>query len=200
MSSNPNMAELVETLCDLFEKDGARTNSPDPRPKVFPPASKAEIRAFEKRMGRQFPPSYVEFLTVTNGMLKYQRVFTLIGVKGEHTETAIADIEKRTQLYVAAWEKNHGKATDDAVAKFEKQLDLSKEKEDAAHIFPGNKLVVGTDSLGSLFYFLGPDSKQDSEPKIIWRDNLARLVVYDNFREMLNRNIKVLSKRLGIQI
>jgi hypothetical protein len=110
----------------------------------------------------------------------------------------LVDIEKRRSLYTAAWEKKHGKATAEAVASYEKQLDLSKEKEDAAHIFPGNKLIIGTDFLGSLFYFLG-SGQPDTEPSVIWRDNLAGLVVYDNFTEMLQRNVKVLRRRLGIQ-
>ena len=200
MATKPSMAELVETVCDLFEKDGAASNLPDSRPKVFPPASASQIRAFEKRIQRRLPPSYVEFLNVTNGIVGYQGAFTLIGVSGEHTEKALTDIEKRRERYVAAWEKNHGKATDSAIAAFEKKMDLSKKKEDAAGIFPGNKLIVATDFLGSLFYFLDPGTKKkDSEPELIWRDNQASLVVAQNFRDMLESDIEVLRDQLGIE-
>lgn len=195
-----SMANLVKTLCDLQEKDGAASNLSNPRPKVFPPASDSQIRAFEKRIKRRFPPSYVEFLGVTNGLVGYQGGFTFIGVSGEHTEKAMADIEKRRERYAAAWEKNHGKATDAAVAEFEKKMDLSQEKEDAAHIFPGNKLIIATDFLGSLFYFLDPGTKKkDSEPEVIWRDNQAGLVVSQNFREMLESDIRILKEQLGIE-
>ena len=199
MTTSGSMAALVETVCDLFEKDRARTGVPDARPKVFPGAADGEIRAFEKKLGRELPPSYAEFLKVTNGMVGYQRVFTLIGVSGEHTEKAMTDIEKRRQHYAAAWEKKHGKATESAVIEFEKTMDLSKEEEDDAHVFLGNKLIVGTDHLGSLFYFLDPGPKEGSEPKVIWRDNLSKLVVYGGFTAMLERNIRTLRMRLGIQ-
>ena len=165
MATKPRMPELVETVCDLFEKDRARSGIEDPRPKVFPPAEENEIRAFEKRIDRQCPPSYVEFLKVTNGMVGYQRVFTLIGVSGEHTEKALADIEKRRKLYTAEWEKKHGKSTEAAIVAFEKKMDLSKKTEGEAYIFPGNKFMFGTDFLGSLFYFLDPGPKEDSEPR-----------------------------------
>jgi len=192
------MAGLVETVCDLYEKDGQRANVSNPRPKVFPPPTNGEIRAFEKKIQRKLPSSYVEFLTVTNAMVGYKRSFTLVGVSGDHTDKALADIEKRRLFYVAEWEQKHGKATEAAIAAFEKDMDLSQKEEDAAHIFPGNKLIVGTDFLGSLFYFLDPGPKQDSESKIIWRDNQDRLIVYESFREMLEKNIKVLRKRQGI--
>jgi hypothetical protein len=199
MAPRATMAELVEEVCDLFERDRARTGVSNARPKVFPPAAETEIRACEKRIKRLFPPSYVEFLKVTNGIVEYQRVFTLIGVSGEHTEKALADIEKRRADYTAAWEKEHGKATEATVAAFERAMDLSKKKEGDAHIFPGNKFMFATDMLGSLFYFLDPDAKENSEPKVVWRDNLARLIVYDNFTSVLERDIKVLRMRLGIK-
>jgi len=199
MATKASMAELVEGVCDLIEKDRAKTGIANARPTVFPAAAEKDIRAFEKKMQRRFPPSYVEFLKVTNGMMGFQRVFILTGVSGEDTEKAAADIEKRRQLYTAAWEKKHGKATEATVTAFEEKMDLSKAKEDDAHIFPGNKLIFGTDLLGSLFYFLDSDAKESSEPKVIWRNNLAQLVVYDNLRTMFERTINVLRKRLGIQ-
>jgi len=200
MATSQRMADLVVKVCDLFEKDRARTGIKDRRPKMFPPAALHAIRAFEKKIARQFPPSYVEFLKVTNGVLEYQRSFTLIGVSGEHTEEALADINKRRTHYTAEWEKEHGKATEAAIETFEKKMDFSKKTEGEAHIYPGNKFAFGTDLLGSLFYFLDPGPKEDSEGRVVWRDNLARLVVYDNFRAMLERNITVLSKRLGIEV
>jgi len=197
MATKASMVELVEGVCDLIEKDRAKTGIANARPTLFPAASEKEIRAFEKRMQGQFPPAYVEFLKVTNGMVGFQRVFILTGVSGEDTEKALADIEKRRQHYTEAWEEKHGKATEATVTAFEAKMDLSKAKEDDAHIFPGNKLIFGTDLLGSLFYFLY--AKEGSEPKVIWRNNLAQLVVYDNLRAMFERTINVLKKRLGIQ-
>ncbi len=38
------------------------------RPKLRPPASAAELQAFEKQLGRKIPPSYREFLRMHNGM------------------------------------------------------------------------------------------------------------------------------------
>jgi hypothetical protein len=198
VATDLTMFDLVTTVCDLFEKDGAASNVSNPRPLVFPPVSDLEVRAFEKRLEHQLPPSYVEFLSVTNGMVGYQGVFTLLGATGEHTERAMVDIAKRRQLYSAAWESKHGAATEATVAAFEAKMDLSKKKEDDAQIFPGNKLMIGTDFLGSLFYFVEPVSQARPEPKVVWRDNLARLVVYDSLREMFERNIRVLSRRLGL--
>src|SRR6267143_4367585 len=97
MATKASMVELVEGVCDLIEKDRAKTGIANARPTLFPAASEKEIRAFEKRMQGQFPPAYVEFLKVTNGMVGFQRVFILTGVSGEDTEKALADIEKRRQ-------------------------------------------------------------------------------------------------------
>jgi SMI1 / KNR4 family (SUKH-1) len=193
-----SMTELVERICDLFEKDRARSGIKDARPKVYSPAAPSAVRAFEKRIGSKIPVPYLEFLEVTNGMREYQGVFTFIGVEGEHTEKALTDIEKRRGLYTREWERKHGKATEEAIATFERKMDLSKDKEADAHIFPGNKFVFGTDFLGSLYYFV-PTGAEETERRVIWRDNQEELVVYDSFRGMLERDTRVLSMRLGIE-
>jgi predicted DNA-binding WGR domain protein len=53
------------------------------RSRPFPPASEAEIRAFENKLGYKLPPSYREFLQIHNGWQQFWGGTWIAGVSGK---------------------------------------------------------------------------------------------------------------------
>ena len=195
MASKKSMSDLVTRVCDLLQATKSCQSVKGGRPKLFPPANDKEIRAAEEKYGWKFPPSYVEFLKVTNGLVGYDGVFTFIGVSGKETDKALREIKKCRKMITEEWQDEHGSATDSAIAAFEKKMNLKKETEEEAHVYAGNKLIFGADFFNSIYYFVDrPGKGKDSA--VVWRDNQGGIVFDDNFRAMLEKDIKILENRL----
>ncbi len=91
------LAARIAELRDLLDRTYGQ-RSPDDwtederRTHLVPPASDAEIRAFEEEHGTSFPPSYRAFLKITNGWTNFVAGMTLVGVSGGHTARVLADV------------------------------------------------------------------------------------------------------------
>jgi hypothetical protein len=95
------LKEYVDRLRRLVEISGITLESDDIAlmhdSLRFPPASEADIQSAESRLGMQFPPSYREFLTITNGwlienhpsLLPVEKVRLLREVSPEHVQTCL---------------------------------------------------------------------------------------------------------------
>ena len=158
---------------------------------LYPPASDKDIRDFEKRWGKEFPPSYVRFLQLHNGWKHFWDDFTLIGVSGEHTKEALEKIQE-----TEAWQREYVKQELEELTPSRIQ---EWEAEWEGNLYLGNHLVFGTNFAGSLYVF-DVRTKQAEGEMVIWRwpftGNPSLEKRYVNIEEMLLGVAKEVDKYL----
>ena len=194
----PNkLRELIDALATAFAKLNEVTGL-DPTPGVLhPPAAQNEIVAFEKKMGYVFPDSYRVFLSYHNGWEGYRRVYTLIGVKGDHTRKALESIEQDFKIFRENWEKIDGKATPERIRKFESEFDENAKTEAEAHIYLPSKIAFATDFAGGLYLFDPTRLGRGGEPKVFRRNQKGEIIGwYDDFVAMLKFDLEFVTKRV----
>lgn len=189
MAPKSSFKDRIELVCKIWEEDRRLSNLKGGGPRLFPPAKKSAIDAVEKRLGCAFPGEYREFLAVTNGMLGFNGTFTLIGAEQKATEKAQKNIAKFQKAWLENWEEEHGEASVDKVAKYERKTNLKKETETEAKIFVANKLIFGTDFAGGVYFFMTP--VKGKEPPVVFRDEFGEIAVFDSFKKMIEAYIRV---------
>ena len=141
---------------------------------VYPPAAEKDIRSCAKQLGKEFPPSYVRFLRLHNGWKHFWMDFILIGTSGEHTETALKDIQQTEAWQRADLEKRFGKLSASAIKNWESRH--------PKNLYLENHLVFGTDCAGSVFVFDGRGKPAKTGP-VIRHWSIANGASNDEFYE-----------------
>src|SRR5947209_2391129 len=67
--------------------------------KLGPATSAEEIRAAEKRLKFDFPPSYRAFLELHNGWFEFWPDWSLLGISGRRTDKMLKDANRSMEMY-----------------------------------------------------------------------------------------------------
>jgi cell wall assembly regulator SMI1 len=108
-----------------------------------------EIEEWERRLGRQLPPSYRKFLSIHDGWEVYKDGWTLMGAADETFAAARVDAALTLEEYADAWTQTYGEATHEAIARYEAH-DSSAICTSSHVIYAANKIAVGTDFNGGV--------------------------------------------------
>lgn len=116
---------------------------------LMAPATKKEISQLSKESPFPLPPSYVQFLSMSDGCLNFWPKFALLGTKGEPRGIVQAEIEDAREHQSQFAADANGDLTSESVAKFE----IPKEDTLTQYFFLPNHLVFGADKAGEFFLF-----------------------------------------------
>jgi hypothetical protein len=99
--------ERVKQVMDRAEEaDRGEPLEPDQRSHPFPPATEAELRAFEKKLGSPLPPSYRRFLELHNGWQCFWGGTWIGGVTGKAKRWVDARLRAALKSKLKNWEWN----------------------------------------------------------------------------------------------
>ena len=91
MTLEAEMSVLAQRLADKTREENV--DNPEYQPELRPPATAAQIRALEDRLGFALPPSYKAFLEAHDGMTHFQGTHLLFGSE-DHQSTWAKEQER----------------------------------------------------------------------------------------------------------
>lgn len=139
MSTIPELVARLNDALDLIDWMGRKTY-----PKLRPPASEADIAAFERGLGWSLPTDYREFLLLHNGMEGLEQYdWGVRGVTPVSTGDTFAEVRSGHLYVYTDKDPNHPAAQD----------------------LKSKTLVVGSDFDYQIVYFV-PESLTDEKPSL----------------------------------
>ncbi len=188
-----------ETMKELIEKIAKLTNVVYSREKfwkmgsmvLFPGAPAPEIVALSKQLMAPLPPSYREFLTITNGCLGFWARYTLLGTADDTRDpikTAIDDAQGFLTQYAAGPD---GTVTPESIREYEKEVDGKQRLYVPCH------LVFGANQAGEFFIFDERTNPPDGEYEVMHYTYSAGVYKrFENFPAFLSARLEMLEKRV----
>jgi hypothetical protein len=158
---------------------------------MFPAVGEDEIESLSIACPVPLPPSYRDFLRISDGCLNFWPQFALLGTKGEPRKTVEDEVEdaRNTQQQYAAGPD--GKLTPQSIAVFEAPA------ERAQQFFLPNHLVFGTDRGGEFFMFNDSVKPSSGEYEVIhYTYSGGAYYRYPNFHAFLEATIAQLQARI----
>jgi len=113
---------------------------------LIPGATDEKIEALSASCSFPFPPSYRQFLRLTNGCFNFWPKFTLLGTEGEPYEIVRAEIEDAHEHQSQFVKDASGQITPESLAAFES-------KKGSRYFFVPTHTVFGTNKGGEFFLF-----------------------------------------------
>jgi len=158
--------------------------------KMFPPASPAAIGQLERKMGKPLPPSYREFLSITDGCEHFWADFSFTGTSGDHSKRVAEKIAEYIE-----WQKEKfiGKVG---------QPDASSvdtwERATSRNLYLERHLPIATTFGGELYVFDTRTRQSDGDMEIVfwdisfgaWEDQR-----YANFGTLLEKMLAEVNER-----
>lgn len=158
---------------------------------LFPGASSDEIRALSERLPAPLPPSYREFLTITNGCLGFWARYALLGTTAETQEpirTAIEDARSYLADYATGPD---GSITSESIRAFETP------DGDDQQLYVPNHVVFGANQGGEFFIFDDGGDPREREYEVIHYTYDAGVYErFSNFPAFLAARLEMLEKRV----
>ena len=161
-----------------------------------PGATPSAIERFETSHRLTFPPSYRLFLTQHNGWEDYVDGFSLIGIDGEHTERALADIALTVDSFLDAWTLTNGEPSPEKVREYEARGDLTNPLEASRQPFVPDKVPFATNFNGAIRFFDPGHLDEAGEMEVwCWSTSAGSFCRHPTFLHMLRADLDVLSRR-----
>jgi hypothetical protein len=184
-----SVSELVSEMRELRAQElklEGRDPSDAARNRTYSPASADEVAAYESASGFPYPPSYREFLGISNGWLGFWPDWTLVGVPRDDNQDAYKDISATTDIIP------------DELNKAQQEELKQQEKVDASRILALNHMIFATDFNGGLMVFDRNRTDIAGEMQAVWVGYIYHVERrYPNFTALLEYAVNDTKKSIA---
>jgi len=158
---------------------------------LFPPAQDADISRMSDLLPVPLPPSYREFLRVTNGCLGFWARFALLGGTTETQEPIRIATQDATDFLEQYVRGPDGSVTTDAILQFERGDDLDEQ------LYVPGHLVFGANQGGEFFVFDDRETRADGEYEVVhYKYDTGVYKRFADFETFLKARWEMVDKRL----